>query len=536
MNPRPDTNLSQAYSLPLTVVEPRQLKPLICCTHCGSSKHYGKNGRNKSSRTQIYLCRNCGHSFTPRAEAPPITVDPQAEYLKDVWDARCLGFTDDVGKTSYKLNFLTLQPLWFRKAAKEYLKFCLGRLTFGSVQEKLYALNRLSKFLQASYPSLQPHEFTRSIAIEYRNYVMSLNLSSSSHKTLISEAKLFFDACYQNEWLNITRYILRGTDFPKVQKTLPRYIPECVMEQLNQHLDSLPEPVMRMVLVLQECGMRISELIHLKRDCLLQDKAGDWFLRYYQFKMKKEITIPVSREIVRVIQEQEKYIQKHLPNSFEYLFCSNGGVRSPNFNPVPRLMMRKTLPNYLNRLAVAKNICGDNQQPWHFQTHQFRHTVGTRMINNGVPQHIVQRYLGHESPEMTATYAYIHDQTLKKEISKFRDKVVNIAGEIVQPNNLEAEDIDLQWVKKNIQAQALPNGSCALPTISKGCPHANACLTCTHFRTTAEHLDIHKKEREQTEQILAKAQLNGWQRVVEMNQQVLNNLNNIIGSLEEACP
>jgi integrase len=33
------------------------------------------------------------------------------------------------------------------------------------------------------------------------------------------------------------------------------------------------------------------------------------------------------------------------------------------------------------------------------------------MINNGVPQHIVQRYLGHESPQMTAVYAHIHDST-----------------------------------------------------------------------------------------------------------------------------
>ncbi|WP_240047037.1 tyrosine-type recombinase/integrase, partial [Staphylococcus aureus] len=39
--------------------------------------------------------------------------------------------------------------------------------------------------------------------------------------------------------------------------------------------------------------------------------------------------------------------------------------------------------------------------------HAFRHTVGTRMINNGVPQHIVQKFLGHESPEMTARYAHI---------------------------------------------------------------------------------------------------------------------------------
>jgi integrase len=27
--------------------------------------------------------------------------------------------------------------------------------------------------------------------------------------------------------------------------------------------------------------------------------------------------------------------------------------------------------------------------------HQFRHTLGTRLINSGVPQHVVQKLLGH---------------------------------------------------------------------------------------------------------------------------------------------
>lgn len=66
-----------------------------------------------------------------------------------------------------------------------------------------------------------------------------------------------------------------------------------------------------MILVLKECGMRISELVNLNFDCLLQDKTGDWFLKYYQYKMKKEITIPISREIARIIQEQQRFIRKH---------------------------------------------------------------------------------------------------------------------------------------------------------------------------------------------------------------------------------
>ncbi|GAB4528535.1 MAG: hypothetical protein Tsb0014_09910 [Pleurocapsa sp.] len=195
-------------------------------------------------------------------------------------------------------------------------------------------------------------------------------------------------------------------------------------------------------------------------------------------------------------------------------------------------MARKTLPNYLNRLAKTYKICDSSGDIWHFTTHQFRHTVGTRMINNKVPQHIIQRYLGHESPQMTATYAKIHDQTMKEEIAKFQGRVVNISGRVIDDTTPEVETSDLQWFKRTVQAQALPNGSCALPIISQGCPHANACLTCTHFRTTSEHLDEHKKQLRQTEKLIAKAESNGWLRQAEMNQKVRTNLKNIISGLE----
>lgn len=315
---------------------------------------------------------------------------------------------------------------------------------------------------------------------------------------------------------------------------MPRYIPEEVIRQLNEHLDEFAPPVIRMILVLTECGMRISELVNLGFDCLLQDKAGDWFLKYYQFKMKKEITIPISREIVRVIQEQQRFIRQHFTQEeFNYLFCSNKGVKRPSFKPFPTVMTRKTLPRQLNRVAKKHNICDSSGNLWHFQTHQFRHTVGTRMINNGVPQHIVQRYLGHESPQMTAVYATIHDETMKEEIAKFQGKVVSISGEVVEEKTPEVETGDLQWVKRTIQAQALPNGSCALPIISQGCPHANACLTCTHFRTTSEFLAEHQQQLDKTIQIIEKAKANGWQRQIEMNKKVKANLESIIESLKD---
>jgi hypothetical protein len=80
--------------------------------------------------------------------------------------------------------------------------------------------------------------------------------------------------------------------------------------------------------------------------------------------------------------------------------------------------------------------------------HQFRHTVGTRMINNEVSLDVVQRMLDHDSPEMTARYATIKDQTLRREWERFQQRI-NIQGELI-PLPKAAEMSDAAWALENL--------------------------------------------------------------------------------------
>ncbi len=81
-------------------------------------------------------------------------------------------------------------------------------------------------------------------------------------------------------------------------------------------------------------------------------------------------------------------------------------------------------------------------------------------------------------------------------------------------------------------SQALPNGLCTLPLAQKGCPHANACLTCAHFCSSKEFLPQHKMQLKQTEKIVEHTKANGWERIVEMNTTIANNLQLLITELE----
>jgi integrase/recombinase XerD len=504
----------------------------IHCYHCGSNS-YWKNGFSRGRKK--YQCKKCKRTFLEGTNI-------QSKYSQglplgeDVWHADELGLRVNKHNYAPKLIFKYIKQDWLKQTVKKFVKYNATTKQLSTLHGYIESFNFFSEFAFLRYPQLTWETLNRNTIIDYLNYLNSKQLSWSTKQHRLSHLKQLLEIGKINSWLKVSSYLVRPEDFPKAQKSVPRYIPEKVMAQLNQHLDLLADPVMRMVLVIQETGLRSSELLQLPFDCLKQDTQGDWFIQYMNWKMTKEDTKPISQELAKVIQEQQEFIKQHLSN-YQYLFCARKRGKNTGykvFTPEPKVMNKKSFITFLKLLANDQEICDSSGKVWNFQSHQFRHTVGTRMINNGVPQHIIQRYLGHETPAMTSVYAHIHDQTLKKEIAKYHDsRVVNVAGEVVESTAPELDnDLDLHLLKKKVLAQSLPNGSCARPIVLGECPHANACFTCGDFRTTIEFLDQHKVQLEETEKLVKNAEEKGWKRHAEMNTKVRDNLQKIITTLE----
>jgi len=69
--------------------------------------------------------------------------------------------------------------------------------------------------------------------------------------------------------------------------------------------------------------------------------------------------------------------------------------------------------------------------------------------------------------------------------------------------------------------------------VQKSCPHANACLTCPVFLTGPEFLPELREQRHRTLTLIDVSTSKGHSRV---NQQVLANLNRMIGQAEQDEP
>jgi integrase len=450
--------------------------------------------------------------------------DDRPEEEKEIWDIRKLGCQSSPSLCDHTLNFSRLRQSWLREAARRFIRYYLSFYSVGHSLQILRSLTAFSTFLHSFYPNATAQTVDRQTLLHYLSYLTTIGISRGSQKNRAMHLRTFIETSAREGWADFSRErLLFDDELPQLAKLQPRYIPEDVLAQLNGCLDSLPASFRRMALILQTCGLRIGELLALPYDCLLQDARGGWYLRYYQTKLKQEHTIPLAAETAAIIQEQQREVAARYPAGHRLLFPNKDG----------QVYKQYSFAHALNRLAREQDIRDSTGRLFRFQSHQFRHTVGTRMINFGVPQHIIQRYLGHKSPEMTSRYAHIHDQTMKEKLAAFLNaRVVDVNGRVAEQRSL-VDSADLQWFSRNILAQALPNGYCAIPAAAGPCPHPNACLTCPHFRTDVSFIQIHRAELAETERVLATAQAHGWLRQMEMNERKKSNLQAIIAGLEK---
>jgi integrase len=344
--------------------------------------------------------------------------------------------------------------------------------------------------------------------------------------------RVFFDACQRHGWLpglaaNATIYV---EELPFHHDEIARFIPEFVMAQLESDtaLAKIPQLTTRhLVILMIETGLRGGDACNLAFSSVSQDSTGWPCLRFEATKVRAEQLVPLSAKAAAVISAQQAYVREHWPSGSPWLFpglSANADGTKPYVHSVLCAQLRrwqKTL-DLRDQAGLQVRVTG----------HQFRHTLGTRLINSGVPQHVVQKLLGHASPNMTGHYAKVHDSTVREAFDRYQSQRVNIAGERVgyDPDSPTAS---AEWVKQNMNRvrDSLPNGYCARPA-QQDCPHPNACLTCPDFQTTPEFLEAHRHQAATNRRLIAQADARGQFRLAENLRQVQTNLERIIPALE----
>jgi integrase/recombinase XerD len=61
--------------------------------------------------------------------------------------------------------------------------------------------------------------------------------------------------------------------------------------------------------------------------------------------------------------------------------------------------------------------------------HKLRHTMATRLLNQGMPIHSLRKLLGHQHLHTTQIYARIYDQTLYRQFQEATARLEGLAAD-----------------------------------------------------------------------------------------------------------
>jgi hypothetical protein len=113
-------------------------------------------------------------------------------------------------------------------------------------------------------------------------------------------------------------------------------------------------------------------------------------------------------------------------------------------------------------------------------------------------------------------------------------KIVDVTGTEVSLNHPEIDDeVGLQGLRSKMQPKVLAMGFCARPQLLKPCPHANACLSCNHYRLDEDDLPALREHLEQNKKLKAESERLGYVRQLKGIEEDTTKLVNLIEVLEK---
>ena len=473
--------------------------------------------------------------------------DSREETEKDIWDVRKIpGTRITENKSCYLLNFVKI-PMPFRSLAKRYLKFRITIVSHSQGSHDLLSLRLFFGFLYDRYSTWHDlinldRKDMESYLSWYKGY--SENWKEQKFKCLIA-IKTFLEYIQRAQYPEAPQLpsllLLFKEDLPRRPQITGndiKYIPDGVLQQLDDHLENLsPVEYIPVVLLLRACGWRISDILNLKFDKCLDLTGQGWYLCGDIVKTQVlNHRVPITDQLALVVQavvEEVKQKSTFDNNPNKLLFVRFNGRRKGH---CPK---GNSIQNALNRLAKRQNIVDDQGDIFHFGNHAFRHTKAVELINNGMSLVHVQKWLAHVSPEMTRRYAEILDTTMRASWEAATKQGIFRINESGKPTEIDITDlqnedlVEWEYIRSNLDAVRMPLGYCMKPNKQECHTQLIPCLTCRNLCTTPEFVPQYELEIQETKAMIERGKAQGRSSWMEKNQTLLDRYETILVALKD---
>ena len=294
--------------------------------------------------------------------------------------------------------------------------------------------------------------------------------------------------------------IFTGNEYTGVnQKLCVDFIPDEVLMQINNSLKTEENPYLKYgIIILESTGMRIGDLLGLKKDCIKPHLISGYTISWFDHKNRKyHKPMPVRFECVEAVQklaETTEQLRSECNEQLKNLLFIHRVTNGKMVNQIVQINDVR-FRNWYKSFVERHNITDSNENLYHLTNHQFRRTLGTDMLSKGVNINVIQEVLGHAAPSTTKLfYADVKDKDRAEVFSN-----IGIIGNINQLDKSHFDnEIERLWFSENKDTKAaLCNGYCTKPIVDgEICDRLlkrQKCYTCSRYITTLEYLEYHKQ-------------------------------------------
>ena len=433
-------------------------------------------------------------------------TDKREEWEKDRWDIRNLeqyGISYNKAISVYYLDFNKINNQKIREEFKRYIKQKLiigNHFSWSTALTYLKFIPPFVNYICQLEPSWNNLKILKRFHIE--KYIEWLNIYAKNNikrrnanpKQYIARAlstiKVFLLDLQEKEYdiapLESIRVLIRKDDRPRVPRydtNKINYIPDCVLQQLFDNINNLGSDIVPIVYIMYRTGLRISDVLNLKQNCLIKLNNKYWIVADIKKVYIKNHKIPIDDEIANVLEvliNTSKTYSTEDNNPDKFIFVRYKGSRKG------RPYSKNWIQKKLNLLAREYNITDESGNIYYFKNHAFRHTYAVKMLNNGADILTVQELLAHASPEMTMCYSKLLDDTKRKVFDNVIKQGVfsfDESNKLKDENNGEIPSniIDMLYTNHKLNAIDTPYGTCMQRKAGK-CNFAKQppCLTCNN--------------------------------------------------------
>lgn len=362
--------------------------------------------------------------------------DTRPEQEKYVWELDKLevAVRNNPIKLSRKLDFRKIMQPGIRNELKRGIYFNLQFEAISCIKRELTAARRLSSYLQARYPQVQSYrDLTREVIEEYLIYLNTEVTETKHFHSELNRLRSVLDSIGKIcDYPNLTGLFLKR-DIPPTPKAGFKTYSDEEMRRLNAALVKLDEQSMRLMVIHQMLGTRISDTLTLAPDCLYE-RNGETIIRIRQMK-SRPYEKPISAELAALIQKAITYTKERYGDT-PYIFVNEN---NPN-----QAMQYNALQAKIIKLIRTEGLRDDNGELFGFGTHMYRHYYCVKLAEMHLDDWTLAKLLGHSSVRNVKYYRKMSNNVLADETRRVRRQLSEMILE-----NLDGWEDEYAQVRQN---------------------------------------------------------------------------------------